>query len=167
MKTIHLLIWAALSAVQMSHGSPQAGDEMIVESEGKKSVHGFELGTGAARLVQEWRKSKGYDSVMSTGNYDGCYFKLILRKKRLYLSSVSVDAHSEIRGFFHAKIPVGVIYQKKETFADWFTGELQEYFGEPVGYTEVKSMVRSYRFKAGELIAIEVNKVPQRKKVAP
>ena len=151
----------------MSQGSPQAGDEMIVESQGKKSVHGFKLGADAARLVQEWRKSKAYDSVMSTGNYDGCYFKLILRKKRLYLKSVSVDAHGEIRGFFHARIPVGVIYKQKETFADWFTGELREYFGEAVGYTEVKSMVRIYRFKAGELVAVEVSKTPQRKKATP
>jgi hypothetical protein len=145
--------------------SPQAGDEMNVETEGKKYVHGFTLGDGAALLVEKWKKTKGYDSVMSTGNYDGCYYRLILRKKRLYLTSVSVDAHDDKRGFFEAEIPVGEIYTRKETFADWFTGELEEYYGESIGYTHVRKMVRTYRFKAGQLIAVEENETELIKKV--
>ena len=116
-------------------------------------------------MVEEWKKSKGYDHVSSSGNYDGCYFKLILKNKRLYLTSVSVDAHDDKRGFFEAEIPVGEIYTRKETFADWFTGELDEYYGESIGYTHVRKMVRTYRFNAGQLIAVEENETELIKKV--
>jgi hypothetical protein len=164
MRTISRLLLLLICASN-AHGSPQAGDELIVVSEGKKYVHGFALGGGATLLVEEWKKAKGYNSVMSTGNYDGCYFKLVLRKKRLYLTAISVDAHNEKNGFFDAEIPVGTIYRQKETFADWFTGELYEYYGESVGYTEVKEMVRTYRFKSGDLITVEENRTEQEKKV--
>jgi len=155
-----------LALVTHAYATPQAGDEMNVETEGKKSVHGFTLGDGAARLVEEWRKKKnGYYTVESSANWGGCDYRLILKNNRLYLTSVFVDSHDGKGGILKAEIPVGEIYTRSETFADWFTGDLHEYFGDPLGYTHVSKMVRTYRFKAGQLIDVVENETEQIKKV--
>ncbi len=147
---LFLLTW-----LSPAYCSPQSGDEVALDLGEKKYVHGFVLGAGAEQLVEKWKEKKGYH-VISSGNYDGCYFKLILKKRRLYLATISVDARDEKNGFFMAEIPIGDIYTQEETFADWFTGDLREYFGESIGYTEMKQMTKTYNFKSGELVDTKV-----------
>ena len=142
------------------HATPQAGDQLIVEDGTKKSVHNFDLSKTAEKKLDAWKKNKGYSGVTSTANYDGFYVNLQIKDSKLLLTKLEVDAHSYWRGFFHADVPLSAIFDGKgPVAADWFTGELWEFFGDSEGYTHVKSHVRVFVFKNGRLVKTKEQKI--------
>lgn len=141
------------------HATPQAGDQLILENGTKKSVHNFDLGKTAEKKLDAWKVKKGYSGVSSTANYDGFYATLQIKDGKLLLTKIEVDAHSDWKGFFHAEVPISAIFDGKGPIAaDWFTGELWEFFGDREGYTPFKSHVRIYVFTKGRLVGTKVKK---------
>lgn len=130
-----------------------------MEKDKKVWVHNFTLSDAADKKLDAWKDARGYRGVSSTANYDGFYASLELREGKLFLTKLEVDAHSEKKGFFAAEVPLPDIFGKKDAVpADWFSGELLEFFGESKGYTHFKSDVRIYVIKKGRLVETKEKK---------
>ena len=155
-----ILILSALSL----HATPQAGDSLVLAKGKKVWVHNFALSAPADKKLDTWKDAKGYSGVSSTANYDGFYASLELREGKLFLTKLEVDAHSEKRGFFEDEVPLSDIFGQKDAVpADWFSGELWEFFGEAKGYTHYKSDARIYRIEKGHLVKTTEKKAAELK----
>jgi hypothetical protein len=158
MKTLLISFIIFLSALSL-RATPQAGDQLALEKDKKVWIHKFTLSEAADKKLDDWKEAKGYSGVSSTANYDGFYASLELREGKLFLTKLSVDAHSEKIGFFEAEVPLSEIFAKKDAVpADWFSGELWEFYGESKGYTHFKSDVRIYVIEKGRLVETKEKK---------
>jgi hypothetical protein len=154
---LNCLLFAFFVFPMSLHATPQEGDQLILQDGTKKSVHFFRLSKSAIKKIDTWKKKKGYGTVVSTANYDGFYVTLQLEKDTLFITNISVDAHSEENGFFVAEVPLSRIFDKNGPIAaDWFTGELREFFGELTFiYSHVTPDVRIYTFNKGRLVEVK------------
>jgi hypothetical protein len=162
MKTLLGAFVLVLSTLSLL-ATPQAGDQLVLKKGSKVWVHHFNLSDAASKKLDDWKKKKGYSGVSSTANYDGYYASLELREGKLFLTKLEVDAHSDTIGFFDAEVPLSDIFGKNDVSADWFSGELLEFFGESEGYTHYKSDVRIYVIDKGRLVETKEKKTKELK----
>jgi hypothetical protein len=163
MKFIFLIVVFFLFPVPL-HATPQEGDQLLLQDGTKTYVHFFRLENSAIKKIDTWKKKNGYSNVVSTSNYDGFYVTLRIEKDRLFITNLSVDVHSEAKGFFVAEVPLSQIFGKNgPVAADWFTGELREFLGEMTFlYAHVTPDVRIYCFKKGRLVAVKEERIQVR-----
>lgn len=145
---IHLGMFLVLAAT--AFGTPQAGDTLIVRGE-RHRVHGFELPPASLHRLATWRQKTREEKVWSN-NWKGYFATLKIVDDALFLEHVEID-----RGPGLLAVPLWVLFDSPTTSvrAAWFTGELVEYLGDPVGYTHTTHRVRVYRFKKGALAGVK------------
>ena len=139
-------------------GSPEIPDSLVTDDGEKKWVHNFELGNDGQEALRRWVEADRTREVTNSGNHDGFYADLAIKQNKLYVLSLAVDSGEE-KGGHRANLPWAIVFRSKfPVFADWFTGDLHEYYGESIGYTEQKSRVRIYSFERGVLTRIHHQK---------
>lgn len=158
MKSFSVIV-SLICSVMALRGSPQIPDSLVTEDGEKKWVHNFDLGDDGKEALRKWVEADRAREVYNTGNHDGFYAELVIKQNKLYVRSVAVDAASVEDGSHRAHLPWAILFRSKfPVFADWFTGDLYEYYGERMGNTGQKSRVRTYSFERGVLIRIHHQK---------
>lgn len=153
------LIFAVLVMLTASpvFATPQFGDPIAIGVQ-KHYVHGFQLPEHVAKRLAAWKKKHGHNAV-SSANWDGFHVDLRVTDGLLYLDAVKVDS---VRADTPEIVPVPMRHlfgNGKPPHAKWFSGELAEYLGKPVGHSHVSRKARVYRFDSGRLVKIEERKV--------
>lgn len=157
---------AALLLICSASATPQIPDTLVIEDripylrreDPKHAVYGLPLPPKVLERLEAWKKKRGHDSV-SSANWAGYTKTLRLRNGRLYIDSVEVP-FAGATGDQNVQVPLDHLFRTRApVHAEWFSGELEEYLGRPVGYTHVSRRARVYSFEQGRLRSIKEKRV--------
>ena len=148
------------SFVRQSSATAQQPDRMLYEGTTYK-VHGFQLSPDMDRQFSD-HKLKAQRSGMfeATSNLDGFTAVLEVIERKLYVKKLRSDFSVSTEEAFGRRIP------ETGLLADWFTGKLVEYYGDPIEpdglNSHLRSRSRAFHFSEGRLIRVEEPQVPRR-----
>ena len=138
---------------------------MTLQDGTKKSVHNFKLSEPFKEKLKAWKSKNNSINVISTANHDGFYASFEIKNDMLFITKLEVDDHTDQNGFCHSEVPLFEVFGRVGPVpAEWFTGELREYFYECCDEGDELSIrwyANIYVFKDGRLLETKLNQEPK------
>ena len=132
-------------------GQEQIPDEMLLNG-GRHNVYGFRIREDMSNSLkansENWACSANWDRYKAT---------LLLKDNKLFIKKLDIGCEFLINPNYQTpdpKIVFGVSIPDSGLFAEWFSGNLSEYYGKAF-IEHIKSHRRFFYFEKGILVRIE------------
>ena len=163
MKTVSLSLVILSSTACLLFATPQIGDVLKMPDGTVKQVYGLQFPEKRLKAIEQWKSMNNSAGVTSTANWKGYQVSMMVSDNVLYLTDLTVKSFTEKKGFHQVSVPLTAIFGKNAPIKlSWFSGQLHEYYGKPLGYTQEADKTRIFTFTNGRLRSIKEISTPRK-----